>query len=518
MSTSFGEPVPELQPAGPKAISRRQMLRRATLGGGLALVGARVLSDMSTGTAAAKSVSLAAGDHADASPVVQWNNALLAAIRASHLGPPMVARALAIVHTCIYDAWAAYDPVAVGTRLGSSLRVPARERTKANKVTAVSFAAYRALLDLFPAEAALFSFVLTGLGYDPAESVMSTRTPSGIGTLAAQAVLDFRRGDGSNQLGDLHPGAYSDYTGYQPVNTPDLINDPNHWQPLRVSNGHGGFTVQQYSGPHWGLVTPFALTSGAQLRPALGPATFPSARYRLQAEQMLDYSASLTDTQKIIAEYFADGPTSELPPGHWCLFGQFCSQRDHHDLDADVTMFFALCNALFDAGIAAWDAKRAFDSVRPVTAVHYLFQGKKVRAWGGPYQGTRVINGQDWRPYQKATVVTPPFPEFVSGHSAFSAAGGEILKRFSGSDAFGTSYTRKAGTSLFEPGRVPATDVTLAWATFSAAADEAGISRRYGGIHFPDGDLAGRVMGRRVGALVWDKAQAYINGTVGTGP
>jgi hypothetical protein len=430
----------------------------------------------------------------------------------------MVARALAIVHTCIYDAWAAYDSVAVGTRLGGALRVSAGQRTQANKTKAISFAAYRALLDLFPSETALFTYVLTSLGYDPAEAVISTRTPNGIGTLAAQAVLDFRHGDGSNQLGDLHPGAYSDYTGYRPVNTPDVINDPNHWQPLRVPNGRGGFIVQQYSGPHWGLVTPFALTSGAQFRPALGPATFPSARYRLQAEQMLEYSANLTDTQKIVAEYWADGPNSELPPGHWCLFGQFCSTRDQHDLDADVTMFFVLSNAVFDAGIAAWDAKRAFDSVRPVTAIHYLFQGKKVTAWGGPYQGSRVINGQDWRPYQKATVVTPPFPEFVSGHSAFSAAGAEILKRFTDRDAFGASYTRKARTSLFEPGLVPATDVTLAWATFSAAADEAGLSRRYGGIHFPDGDLAGRRMGRQVGAQVWDKAQTYINGTADIGP
>ena len=518
MSISSGEPVAELQSPGAESISRHEMLRRVTLGGGLVLVGAKMLSDLRMGTAAARGLPLVESAGTDSGPVVQWNNAMLAAIRASLLGPPMVARALAIVHTCIYDAWAAYDPVAVGTRLGGSLRVPLRDRTEANKTEAISFAAYRALMDLFPSEAALFSFVLTGLGYNPTDSVIGTQTPSGIGTLAAQAVLDFRHGDGSNQLGDLHPGAYSDYTGYHPVNTPDLINDPNRWQPLRVPNGHGGFTVQRYTGPHWGLVTPFALSSGAQFRPALGPATFPTERYTLQAEQMLDYSANLTDVQKIIAEYFADGPNSELPPGHWCLFGQFCSQRDHHNLDADVTMFFALANAVFDAGIAAWDAKRVFDSVRPVTAIHYLFQGKKVRAWGGPYQGTKVINGEDWRPYQKATVVTPPFAEFVSGHSAFSAAGAEILKRFSGSDAFGASYTRKAGTSLFEPGPVPATDVTLAWATFSAAADEAGLSRRYGGIHFPDGDLVGRSMGRQVGAQVWDKAQTYINGTAGTGP
>src|SRR5829696_4542718 len=208
--------------------------------------------------------------------VVRWNEAALDAIRITHPGPPMVARALAIVHTCIYDAWAAYDSVAVGTRLGGALRRPAAERTLANKNEAISYAARDALVDLYPTEAARFNDLLTSLGYDPAITSSNTSTPSGIGHVAAAAVLAFRHGDGSNQLGDLHPGAYSDYTGYAPVNDPDHINDPNRWQPLRVPDGHGGSVVQTYITPHWGLATPFALGSGAQFRPENGPARFPS--------------------------------------------------------------------------------------------------------------------------------------------------------------------------------------------------------------------------------------------------
>src|SRR3989442_11467323 len=82
------------------------------------------------------------------SVVVLWNEALLQGVRESKLGPPMVARALAIAHTCLFDAWAAYDKVAVGTRLGGSLRRPSNERTLANKSKATSFAAYRAAVDL----------------------------------------------------------------------------------------------------------------------------------------------------------------------------------------------------------------------------------------------------------------------------------------------------------------------------------------------------------------------------------
>jgi hypothetical protein len=427
----------------------------------------------------------------------------------------MVARALAILHTCIYEAWAAYDSAAFGTRLGGFLRRPAAEHTLDNKNEAISYAARDALVDMYPTEAARFNDLLMSLGYDPTNTTTNTSTPSGIGNLAAQAVLTFRHGDGSNQLGDLHPGPYSDYTGYAPVNDPDHINDANHWQPLRVSDGHGGSVVQKYIAPHWRLVTPFALTSASQFRPTADPhPTHPPGHYRQQADQVLDYSANLNDKRKVIAEYWADGPASELPPGHWALFAQHVSDRDNHDLDADVRMFFAMTNAVFDASIACWETKRHWDYVRPVTAIHFLFKGKKVKAWAGPNMGTAKIDGGDWRPYQAETVVTPPFPEYVSGHSTFSAAAAEVLKRFTGSDSFGYSVTRKAGSSAVEPGTVPHADVTLSWATFSDAADEAGVSRRYGGIHFEDADLKGREMGRLIGARAWNKAQAYLSGEV----
>lgn len=454
---------------------------------------------------------------ADETVVVQWDNVALQAIRDTHPGPPMVARMLAIVHTAMFDAWAAYDATAVGTRLGGTLRRPATEHTDANKAQAVSFAAFRVLQDLFPqpAEQLLFTEKMTTLGYDPLDVSTDPLTPTGIGNVVAQALLIFRHQDGANQLGD-EPGSngapYSDYTNYTPVNDPDHINDPDRWQPLRVSDGHGGFVVQKYIAPHWGNVTPFALAAPYQFLPRL-PELFPSAGYEHQARQVLNYSAHLTDEQKVIAEYWADGPASELPPGHWALFAQVVSARDHHSLDEDVKMFFALSNAILDASIVAWDAKRTYDYVRPVTAIHFLFQGQKVRAWAGVGAGTQWINGEDWRPYQAETVVTPPFPEYFSGHSIFSSAGATILHLFTGSNFFGHAVTIPAGTSRVEPGLVPAQDVTLYWQTFKAAADEAGISRRYGGIHFVEGDLRARAAGKLVGRQAWRKALTYFNGT-----
>ena len=428
--------------------------------------------------------------------VVQWNNAALQAIRDTHPGPPIVARMLSIAHTCMYDAWAPYDAVAVGTRLGQTLRQPVAERSESNKRKAVSFAAYRALVDLFPTEQSKFDSVMTSLGYDPTDASTDTQTPAGVGNVACHAVLDLRHHDGSNQLGDLHVGAYTDYTGYAPVNDPDHINDPNHWQPLRVPDGHGGFVIQTFTAPHWGHVIPFALSAPDQFKPKK-PHVFPAEahQYLKQAQQILEYSASLTDREKVIAEYWADGPNSELPPGHWALFAQTVSRRDRHTLDNDVKMFFAMTNAVFDAGISAWHFKRAYDYVRPVTAVHFLFKGQQVSAWAGPGLGTRLINGEDWQPYQPLTVVTPPFAEYVSGHSIFSRSAATVLTKFSGSPFFGGSVTIPAGQSRVEPGLVPAATMTLNWRTFKDAADEAGISRRFGGIHFVDGDLQARKLG-----------------------
>jgi hypothetical protein len=228
---------------------------------------------------------------------------------------------------------------------------------------------------------------------------------------------------------------------------------------------------------------------------------------------LVEISAGLTDRQKMIAEYWSDGPNSEQPPGHWALFAQFVSARDHHTLDDDVKMFFALSNAIFDAGIAAWDAKRTYDSVRPVTAIALLYKGKTIRAWGGPGKGTVEVDGARWVPYQAATFPTPPFPDYVSGHSTYSAAAARILALWTGSDHFGNSVTFPAGSSKIEPGTMPDRPISLNWPTFTDAADEAGMSRRYGGIHFRGADLAGRLLGRFVATEAWQKAQSYFDGT-----
>ena len=412
----------------------------------------------------------------------------------------MTARALAVMHTCMYDAWAAYDDVADGVHWPTSLRQPRRERNTINKVEAISFAAHRALVDQFPSQSGQFDTLLTALGH---------QAPGHAGTLgraACEEVLTVRHADGANQLGDrtpLNPVPYADYTGYVPVNTVDILNDPNHWQPLATPSG----APQQFLTPQWGGVRPFAITSLDDLRPE-PPPSYPDRAYVEESNQLIRFSARLDDRKKMIAEYWADGPSTETPPGHWNLFAQEISRRDRHSLDDDVKMFFALGNALLDASIAAWDCKVAYDFVRPITAIQFLYAGKQVRAWAGPGLGTQSIDGSQFRTY----IQTPAFAEYVSGHSTFSAASAYVLAQFTGSDRFGLSVTLAPGSSVIEPGLTPAEPVTLSWKKFSDAADEAGLSRRLGGIHFWSGDHAGRLLGRRVGRLAWKRSAELFEG------
>jgi hypothetical protein len=202
------------------------------------------------------------------SVVLVWNEETLESIRKLPPGPTVTARALAVVHTAIYDAWAAYDLVAVDTRqrlrANPDLRQPAAERTQANKEKAVSFAAYLALVDLFPARQGVFDQRMATLGY--ATDGTDTSTAAAVGTTAGQAVLDLRHGDGSNQL-----NGYADTSGYQPVNSWDKIVDADRWQPLCVPTPPPGATtcagrVQPFLTPHWRNVTQFALTSASQFR------------------------------------------------------------------------------------------------------------------------------------------------------------------------------------------------------------------------------------------------------------
>jgi hypothetical protein len=189
------------------------------------------------------------------------------------------------------------------------------------------------------------------------------------------------------------------------------------------------------------------------------------------------------------------------------------SRHSGYTLDQDVKLFFALGNAVMDAGIASWYQKFKYDSIRPVSAIRNQLKGTQVRSWLGPNKGWGWVDGSQWLPYQHPTVLTPPFPEYISGHSTFSSAAAKILQNFTGSDTLNAYVTIEKDSSKFET-NFPSTDIVFTWPTWTNTLDDAGLSRRIGGIHFATGDAHGRSVGTQVGSYVWAKAQQYINGTI----
>ena len=423
------------------------------------------------------------------------------------------------------------------------------------------------------------------------------------------------------------------------------LADPNRWQPLslrlfvdqagRVQPGR----VQRFIGSHWGSVASFALPAaspGSGMADAAGVFHDPGpppylggehgAEYRDGFAEVLRYAAALDpddgvlidispgarggnslgandgrghavnpvtgqpyrpnlvkrgDWARVIAEFWADGPDSETPPGHWNSLANYVT--DHpllerrfggegpllDPLEWDVKLYLALNGAVHDAAICAWGLKGHYDYVRPITAIRHMAglgqstdpelpsyhprglpltpglvepitaasaaPGARhahlaehvgeiaVYSWlgkpedPGGYTGVGWLLGVDWIPYQRDTFVTPPFAGYVSGHSTFSRAAAEVLALFTGSEYFpgglGEFVAPKHDFLVFESG--PSETLTLQWATYYDASDEAGISRLYGGIHPRMDDLPGRRIGSRVGRDAFARARSHFAGSAG---
>lgn len=519
---------------------------------------------------------------------VLWDRVVQQAIidTDSPVGPTIAARAFALLHTAIYDAWASYDETAVRVSFdlegdNADLFAGAVE-TEANQAKAMSYAAYTVLVELFPDQKPLFDTVMQSrLGYDLEDD---GSPEAAIGIDAAEDLMGLRRTDGANQ-----EGGYADTTGYTPVNPNPLeINDITRWTPENVPiDPEDANPEQEFLTPHWSEVESFALPETATgetdfdaVRPAppqpffaagfedsvldfdaktitLSQAvtingvdhaageTIPvsqdligiviNAEFIAQAEEVVTYSAQLTDEHKIIGEFWEDGGGTSFPPGTSMTFAHYVSARDDNSLAEDVAMFLPLANAVHDAGVATWEAKVYYDYARPVRLIRDLGElgligeegtdqvtgesGFVIEAWAGvdpltgESLGTQTILAENFLSYQRpGSDPSPPFAEYTSGHSAFSAAGSEVLALFTGSEEFGGSVTFAPGAAQFSQG-TPAEELTLYWDTFQAAGDESGISRLYGGIHFTEGDLNGRALGEQVGAGAYDLAQLFLNGT-----
>ncbi len=445
--------------------------------------------------------------------------------------PTILSRTDAIVLTAMYDAWAAYDAKAVGTRLGGKLRRPKSERTLANKEKAIGYAAHRALLFVYDEDQDWIREEFKKKGFDPDNASTDVKTPEGIGNVAAKAVIEYRRHDGSNQLGD-EPGGngkrYADYTGYQPVNTPEKVVDKLRCMPIPFSDGKGGKVSPSFLTAQWGKVTPFALESPDQFRPPQPPGWGTEALNR-DIEEAVRVNANLTLEQKAIVEFMREGPRSTGQSGHWLQFTQDVSRRDGNDLDRDVKLFFSVGNVVMDAFIACWEAKRYYDPSRPYWWARFQYEGKQIEGWGGPGKGTVPMPASEWSPYSPAEFVTPPFPGYVSGHATASGAGSRMLELFTGSDRYGAIALQEAGALTGEASvssaqmqarsGKPAADVPeskvirIDLPTFTRTSEIAAQSRLWGGYHIRTDNEEGLILGRKIAMYSWPRYQAYFDGT-----
>lgn len=280
------------------------------------------------------------------------------------------------------------------------------------------------------------------------------------------------------------------------------------------------------------------------------------------------------DYARVLAEFWADGPESETPPGHWFTIFNYVS--DHpletkqykgagpalNDLEWSVKGYFALGAAMHDVAVSIWGIKGWYDTPRPISAIRAMAElgqssnpadsnyhpaglplvpgyievvhpgdplaagsvnvGKiKLKAWKGhsainnvdtDVAGVGWILAQDWLPYQRPSFVTPPFPGYLSGHSTYSRAAAEILKDFTGDKYFpgGMGVFHAAQNQFLVFENGPSTDIDLQWATYQDAADESSLSRIWGGIHPPFDDIKGRLIAMEVAEDVFTKAETYF--------
>lgn len=430
--------------------------------------------------------------------------------------------------------------------------------------------------------------------------------------------------------------------GIKDSEDPSYTLDINRWQPLALDKTvtQNGIplpdTVQTFIGARWGQVIPFAMTKSAPDALYLDPGPPPQlggvkdAEAKAEILKLIELASQLTpddpstidispaalgnnplasnagtgypvnpvtgqpyspqwvplgDFGRVLAEYWADGPHSETPPGHWNAIANAVSDTPGFErrfagsgpaldpLEWDIKMYFALNGAVHDAAIAGWGAKRKYDGVRPITLIRamakygqsttpalpsyhplglplkpglvelitaqtitpgarhaHLVTGNArgrigdiaVFSWPGSpeniktqYSGARWVLGKAWVPYQRDTFVTPAFPGYFSGHSVFSRSAAEVLAAMTGSPyfpgGFHEGFVAQPNQYLIHE-RGPSQAIRLQWASYFDAADQAGQSRLWGGIHVEADDFTGRRVGHEIGLAAFAKAVSYFDG------
>lgn len=397
--------------------------------------------------------------------VITWNQILLDAIAVARTAPPVASRAMAIMQTAVFDAVnniaKKYKNYAITA--AAPLAQDAAAAAVQSEAAAVE-AAYTVLISLFASQKATFD---------------AQRTISLAAIQDGQAKTDgIAFGE---QIGTKALAARID-DGSRTVVTPPASNNPGDWVATAVVTNPDGTTSPAPAVlPQWGNVKTFGILQADVMTnlPASPPA-LTSQQYAIELNQVQSLGAANSTTrtaeQTEIAKFWADGGGTFTPPGHWNQIAQDAARDRGNSLVDNARIFAALDVAQADAAISCWAAKYTYNRWRPITAIRNADRD-------GNDQTTADVT---WTPL----LTTPNFPAYTSGHSTFSGAAAAVLTSFYG-DGYNFSST---GPSL--PG------VTRNFTSFNQAADEAGISRIYGGIHFMSDNLPGLASGKIIGTYV----------------
>jgi hypothetical protein len=392
---------------------------------------------------AAIGLSMCAG-MAQANVITDWSGATLTSIKATNTAPPPATRTMAMVHSAMFNA--------VNNGAGQIAGGPTVDCAY-DKELAAAKAARDVLVRTYPQRAGEFDAKLT-------EQI--NRTPANLrqasldfGAASAQHVVNVRAGD--------------DLTVRQPYTQGTDLGD------YRFTRPDGTQTAPVFNS--FKNLQPWLMSSGSQFRPDAPPA-IGSQQYAQEYNQVKSLggknSATRTAYQSETAVFWSAGSNTVTPPGMWNQIAQTLAAERNLDVATTARLFAALNVGMADAAIAAWDAKATYDLWRPITGIRM-----------GGVDGNPLTAGDlCWDSY----LLTPEHQSYVSGHSTFSATAATILAEVLGDGIVFSVTSDETGT-------------TRTFDSFWAAAEEAGMSRIYGGIHWMSDNTAGLGMGREIGLL-----------------
>lgn len=412
-------------------------------------------------TSSTQDIRLIAKDDA----VLTWNQILLGAIATAKTPPPVASRAMAMVQTAVFDAVNniihKYQNYAITE--AAPLAANCTEKAIEAEAAAVE-AAYTVLSSLFASQKATFDAARTTSLATIADGQAKIDGLT-FGKTIADKVIASRANDGSTIKVPYTSGT-----------------NPGDWQSTAVVTNLDGTTSPAPAVlPQWGNVKTFGIPQADILanRPAPPPA-LTSAQYATEFNQVKDLGAinstTRTAEQTEIAKFWADGAGTFTPPGHWNQIAQDVARDQFNSLVDNARLFAALDVAQADAAICCWDTKYAYSLWRPITAIRNADRDGN--------DATTVD------PSWTSLLTTPNFPSYTSGHSTFSGAAATVLTSFYGDNyAFSTTSPGLAG-------------VSRSFTSFTQAAEEAGMSRIYGGIHFMSDNLTGLAAGKMLATYI----------------